>query len=141
MCWFYCLDAETDNSLTFSAALLHYATRDFPADYHEGDPVDPEEPSIELKDFMHLDVLPTLGAMPYLERLLKTLQHPDLLNNSLIWTVSSACRSVANDPSLLASLASSGVLSAIIVAIDAQALKGAPNTQSETLANLVGMYR
>ncbi|KZV71715.1 hypothetical protein PENSPDRAFT_684347 [Peniophora sp. CONT] len=141
LCWFYCPDAETDDNLTLSAVLLQHATRDFAADFYDGSPVlDPGVPSAGLVDFMRLDVLPALGAAPYLERLLKTLQHPSLLNNSLIWTVSSACRSIANHPELLTNLAPSGVLSAIIEAINAQALRGNPDTQSQVLAEIVGLY-
>ena len=64
-----------------------------------------------------------------------------LLNDSLISAVSSTCRTMANHPALLAGSAPTGILSALVDAVNKQALLGDPDTQSQTLAELVGMYR
>ena len=141
LCWFYCPDFEPDDNIALSTSLLRHATRDFAADFYPGDPVDPDEPSTALVDFLRLDVVPALGASPYLQRLLITLKHDALLNDSLISAVSSTCRTMANHPALLAGSAPTGILSALVDAVNKQALLGDPDTQSQTLAELVGMYR
>ncbi|VDC02283.1 unnamed protein product [Peniophora sp. CBMAI 1063] len=140
LCWFYGLEFETSTDLVISARVLSYATRDFPADFYPGEPPDPNTPRTALTDFLRIDVVPALGVKPYLERLLKTLQNPALLNNSLIWTVSSVCRTIANHPTLLANIVSSGVLSALVEAVNKQTLTGDPGTLSQVLNELVGLY-
>lgn len=106
---------------------------------------DPEVASLDqtleaLRDSMPLDVVPKFGLEPYMQRLSTMLRHPGLLDRDLDLVLVSACKSILFKPELVTNLASSGVLVAILEAVDRQALRGEVRAQSQSLYSLVSLY-
>ncbi|KZV71714.1 hypothetical protein PENSPDRAFT_751521 [Peniophora sp. CONT] len=139
LCWFHSPDLETtEEDLKLSVILLDHAIRGCLSDTADEDD-DEDTVSHTPVNFMESDIVSAFGAIPYLKRLTRTLEHPDLSDDALNWAVTSACSSVAH-PELLAGLAPSGVLVALVEVVRRKALEGKPGTLNMPLANLVGMY-
>ncbi|KZV71721.1 hypothetical protein PENSPDRAFT_395430 [Peniophora sp. CONT] len=137
LCWYLCPDIELDN-IAYSAAMLDHGIMGRPTETYWGQELHRTMKSVE--EVMELDVLPAIGARPYLERLLKMLQCDVLIDGSLDLAITGALMSFHSSTALLANLAPSGVFKAIIQAVDRQALQGKPGMLSKPMCELLGMY-
>ena len=127
-------------SLQLSTIMFRYAISGNAGAQNSQEDNDVKETVSELRDIMGNDILPAFGATPYLTRLHKMLENPELIDESLNWAIENMTKSVTTHPDFLSGLVPSGVLKAGLEGVNRQALKGKSGMQSQCLGNFLGMY-